>query len=265
MRRARLLLTNDDGIDAEGIQSLCAVLAESYEVLVVAPMYEKSGAGCSLSLADEMEVRVRRDDDGRVWGYAVDGTPAECVKFAVNALKDFRPDLVVSGINRGMNVGNSVFYSGTVAGAIEATMYGHRAVACSLNCWGDPEVYFTDAARVVARLLPWFLEQPREPRTFWNLNLPNRRLGEHGRVRFAPHGTGTYEDDIVHYRDEGDAQFYRNVGRDHVVGTDGDLCDGRIVEGGDIALSLLRTDLTVRLPEAPSLEERWNRLLNGDA
>lgn len=242
--KPKILLTNDDGIDAQGINALHEELRPLYDVLVVAPMFEKSGAGCSLSLSNEMEVDARRGGDGKIWGYSVDGTPADCVKFALTALDDYRPDLVVSGVNRGSNLGNSVFYSGTVAAAIEATFYGVRAVACSLAWRGQEVMYFEDAAKLVAGMVPWFLKQPVQPRTLWNLNLPNRRFKDLSAVRLTSHGTCFFEDEFQLYRREGERLFYRNVGTKMVACEIKDDSDDKAVTGGEVSLSLLRLDLS---------------------
>lgn len=257
--RPRILLCNDDGIDAPGIQALRRAVALHYDLLVVAPMHEKSGAGCSLSLSSEMEVHVRKDGEGSVWGYAVDGTPADCVKFALTALDEPRPDFVLSGINRGVNLGNSVFYSGTVAGAIEATLYGLPAMACSLGCFGHPEAFYDDAAQVAAALLPWLLTLERRPRTLWNLNIPNRRYRALKNLRLTSHGTSFFQDDFEMYRQEGDSLFYRNIGS-HMVACDAtENADDHAVAEGDVSLSLLRTDLTTEIagPVARGALDAW--------
>lgn len=245
--KPRILLANDDGIDAPGIRALHAELRAHFDVLVVAPMRERSGAGCSLSLSNEMEVQTR-SDAGKIWGYAVDGTPADCVKFAITALDGYRPDFVLSGINRGSNVGNSVFYSGTVAATIEATFFGLPAMAVSLACWGQPEAFYADSAKVVHKLLPWLLAQRHEPRTLWNLNLPNKRLSEFGKLRLTSHGTSFFVDDFKLYREEGDVRYYRNVGEKLVKGDSGPTSDDVLFGGEEISLSLLRTDLTMVIP-----------------
>ncbi len=264
MKKKRILITNDDGIDAPGIQALHEVIRHEYDVLVVAPMYEKSGAGCSLSLANEMEVQRRSNSNG-VWGYAVNGTPADCVKFAITTVEDFEPDFVLSGINRGMNAGNSVFYSGTVAGAIEATLFHYPAMACSLMMdfrTNEPGL-FDEAARVVRGLLPWLLEQEHERRTLWNLNMPNLPAEKMGPVRFTTHGTSFFVDDFARYREDGDTIIYKNVGTKLVECAIHNDSDDRAVTNGEVSLSLLRTNLTVDLPHAAikSLEEEWNRAL----
>jgi 5'-nucleotidase len=258
-RKPHLLLSNDDGIDAPGIRTLWARLHGRYRVSVVAPARERSGAGCSLSLSNEMRVDERHDGDFR--GFAVDGTPADCVKFALTALKIDRPDLVLSGINRGVNLGNSVFYSGTVAAAIEATLYGLPAMACSLGCWGHPEAYYDDAAEVVELLVPWLLRQPPRPRTLWNLNVPNLRFADIRGLRLTAHGTSFFEDDFELYRTDGDTRYYRNVGHHMEACRATQDADDHAWTRGEVSLTLLRTDLTVPVDQEcrDELASLWAR------
>ncbi|MCC6547743.1 5'/3'-nucleotidase SurE [Candidatus Sumerlaeota bacterium] len=260
----RILITNDDGIDAPGLQALHAAIKDDWDVLVVAPLSERSGAGCSLSLSNEMKVEERRIG-GRLFGRAVDGTPADCVKFALTAMNGYRPDFILSGINRGMNAGNSVFYSGTVAGAIEGTLFGIPAMACSLACWHYPEAFYDDAAQVVARILPWLVAQAPEPRTLWNMNIPNRRINEIRHIRLTTHGTSFFVDDFELKREDDEARYYRNVGSRLVACDKHPDSDDRSIQLGEVSLSLLKTNLTVDLPEAAanSLEATWNALLKG--
>ncbi|MEQ8821709.1 MAG: 5'/3'-nucleotidase SurE [Sumerlaeia bacterium] len=265
---AKILLVNDDGIDAPGLQALRQALEGCCDLLVVAPMSERSGAGCSLSLNLAMPVQKRYRPDGSIWGWSVDGTPADCVKFAMTALGDYRPDLVLSGINRGRNVGNSVFYSGTVAGATEATFFGLRALASSLSVSAEKsEKHFDAAARMVVRLIPWLLEQDWPPRHFWNLNVPNRALDEIKGLRFTHQGTSFFVDDFVLEREEGDLLYYKNVGKHLEKSTEPADSDDIILDAGAASLSLLNLDMTVAVPDAArrALEENWNRIVFGAA
>ncbi|MEO8376165.1 MAG: 5'/3'-nucleotidase SurE [Candidatus Sumerlaeota bacterium] len=261
----KILVTNDDGIDAPGLQALHAALKNDWDVLVAAPLSERSGAGCSLSLSNEMRV-VERHADGKLFGYAVDGTPADCVKFAMTAIGNYAPDFILSGINRGMNAGNSVFYSGTVAGAIEGTLFGIPAMACSLACWHYPIAFYDDAAEVVARILPWLVAQEPQPRTLWNMNIPNRRFSEIERIRLTTHGTSFFVDDFELKKQDELARYYRNVGQRLVACDKHPDSDDRSIQLGEVSLSLLKTNLTVDVPEAAArgLENTWNALLHSE-
>ena len=168
----RILLTNDDGIGAPGIQALWKSLAEIGDVTVVAPVSERS----AMSQAITVHHPIRVDeycvfDHPRVCGWRVDGTPTDCVKIAVEALLDTPPDIVVSGINHGPNLGTDVLYSGTVSAAIEGAMYGLPAVAISLNCWKSHD--FSVAAAFARKIVTAVLENRSLPKhTLLNVNVP---------------------------------------------------------------------------------------------
>ncbi|MDH3852266.1 MAG: 5'/3'-nucleotidase SurE, partial [Deltaproteobacteria bacterium] len=146
----RILLTNDDGIYAKGIEVLHEQLSKDHDVVVVAPETEQSAVGHAITLTDPLRVKsISRN--GAFFGYAVKGTPADCVKLAINELMKPPPDLVVSGINLGANVGINVIYSGTVSAATEGTILGIPAIAVSINTFRDPD--FRPAARFALLLV----------------------------------------------------------------------------------------------------------------
>jgi len=196
----KILLTNDDGIYAEGICALYRCLSLDHEVVVVAPEAERSAVGHAITLSEPLRVRVvRRGRD--FWGYAVNGTPADCVKLALYELVG-PVDLVVSGINRGANVGINVLYSGTVSAATEAAILGLPALAVSLAAYRNESYCF--AAYFVATILEDIFNWPL-PRPFClNINIPNlpahrikgvkftrqgvRKLRERFEKRVDPHG-----------------------------------------------------------------------------
>ena len=140
----RILIANDDGLEAKGIQTLALCLAEKYQTLVVAPDRDRSGASNSLTLTRPLHPRLIRDGQ-----YSVDGTPTDCVHLALSGVIDGHFDLVISGINHGLNLGDDVIYSGTVAAAMEARHIGLPALAISLA--GNQ--HFETAATVVLQLL----------------------------------------------------------------------------------------------------------------
>lgn len=264
LKSVKVLLVNDDGIDAPGLQALRGEIKDVCDLLVVAPMSERSGAGCSLSLNAEMAVE-KREENGRIWGYAVDGTPTDCVKFALTALNGYRPDLVLSGINRGRNVGNSIWYSGTAAGAVESTFFGLRAMAVSLAVFRNPERRFDTAATLTRQLIPWLIQQSWQPRTFWNLNVPNLPLDDVSNIRLAEQGTSFFVDEFALDREEGNMAYYKNVGERLQRSPEPENSDDLLIDEGCASLSLLNIDLTVRMPEAASeaLEREWNQFVFG--
>jgi 5'-nucleotidase len=165
----RILVTNDDGYFSEGIHALAAALRPVGEVTVVAPHSETSAVGHALTL--RRPLRLEKISE-RV--YSVDGTPTDCVNIAIDEVLEGRPDLVVSGINKGLNIGDDITYSGTVAGALEGALLGYQAIAISLeftrSAWD-----FAPAAAAAAALAALLLDRPLPYRTFLNVNVPQGR------------------------------------------------------------------------------------------
>ncbi len=165
----RILLTNDDGIFAEGLCALYDALCSEHEVFVVAPEAERSAVGHAITIADPL--RVKRVKRGRkFFGYAVNGTPADCVKIAIHELIGPQIDVVFSGINRGANVGINVLYSGTVSAATEGVILGYPGIAVSLNAYHDPDYCF--AAYFASCLLDNFQEIFAADIFCLNVNVP---------------------------------------------------------------------------------------------
>jgi 5'-nucleotidase len=164
-----ILLTNDDGIYAEGILALRDALVEVGDVTVVAPDTERSAVGHAITISDPLRVKdaYRRM---KYFGHAVSGTPADCVKIAVRSILKQKPDLVVSGINLGPNTGFSVLYSGTVSGATEGSILGIPSMAISLGTFVDPN--FTYAASFAARIAKLIHEKGLPAGTLLNINIP---------------------------------------------------------------------------------------------
>ena len=174
-----ILITNDDGIHAEGIQMLCQALFPPpkglrYELLVVAPNHEQSAVGHAITMHRPLRAeKVRFLHNPGLEGWSVNGTPSDCVKLAVEAILSEKPRLVISGINNGSNLGTDVLYSGTVSAAVEGIILGVPAVAVSLSNGDD----FSYAADFVRRLLPHVLHTEFPSGTLFNINVPgNRRV-----------------------------------------------------------------------------------------
>ncbi|RUM87616.1 MAG: 5'/3'-nucleotidase SurE [Thermodesulfatator sp.] len=197
----KILLTNDDGIYAEGLCALYRALSPEHEVVIVAPEAERSAVGHAITLSDPLRVRVIRQ--GReFWGYAVKGTPTDCVKLAFYELVG-PVDLVVSGINRGANVGINVLYSGTVSAATEAAILGMPALAVSLAAYTQEDYCF--AAYFTSTLVE---NLPLSTPFCLNVNIPHlpahlikgvkitrqgtRKLQERFEKRLDPHGNVYY-------------------------------------------------------------------------
>jgi 5'-nucleotidase len=180
----RILLTNDDGIYAEGIYAAYKELKKIADVTVVAPDMEQSSVGHGITLFYPLFAK-KVSPENHFNGHAISGKPADCVKFAVAVLlKGKKPDLVISGINFGGNDGCSVFYSGTVAGAREGALMGINSFAVSLDCFDKPN--FAEAAKFTAKLARWVHRNGLPKGTFLNVNVPPVKPKG---VRFTRQGT----------------------------------------------------------------------------
>lgn len=179
----RILVTNDDGIYAPGLAALAEAVSVFGETRIVAPLAEQSGVSHSITYLTPLLARVI-EKDGRVFGHAVAGSPADCVKLAVLELCSERPDLVVSGINSGSNSGIDVLYSGTVAAAIEGAFFGIPAIAVSLTTDAAPD--YPKATRLARALIGQILDRKPRPGSLWNVNLPDSRPGWPVGVRTVP-------------------------------------------------------------------------------
>jgi 5'-nucleotidase len=165
----RILLTNDDGIYARGLSALYEALSKENDCLIVAPEIEQSAVGHAITLFRPLMVR-KAAKSGNFLGYAVYGTPADCVKIGIKELAGQRPDLVISGINRGANCGNNVIYSGTVSAATEAAMMGVSSMAVSLDTHQESDFNF--AARFAGRMVRWFEKGKLLQGCALNVNIP---------------------------------------------------------------------------------------------
>jgi 5'-nucleotidase len=168
----RILLTNDDGIFAEGLQVLAREIRKIAEIYVMAPDHEQSATGHAITMHRPLRAeRVKFLNSPDLPAWAVNGTPADCVKLAVESILPERPELVISGINRGANLGTDVLYSGTVSAAIEAVILGIPAIAVSLAEYYEPR--FEYAAEFVAGLAKVMVKRQVPSDTLLNVNVPN--------------------------------------------------------------------------------------------
>lgn len=165
----RFLLTNDDGIYAKGLSALYCELSCEADCLIVAPEIEQSAVGHAITISRPLTVR-RAMKNGDFLGYAVYGTPADCVKIGIKELSDKPVDLVVSGINRGSNAGINVLYSGTVSAATEAVIMGVPAIAVSIDTRKDAD--YTFAAQFVRKMVRLLTGNPELRNTAINVNIP---------------------------------------------------------------------------------------------
>ncbi len=230
----RILVTNDDGYFSTGIEALAAALAPLGEVTIVAPQNEASAVGHALTLR-----RPLRLDQIRERVYCVDGTPTDCVNVGIDEVLDGPPDLVVSGINRGLNVGDDVTYSGTVAGALEGALLGYPAIAVSLQ-FTKGEWHFGHAAATAAALAGAILEKPLPPRTFLNVNVP---LGAPKGLRVTVQAKRNHVTKIDRRLDpRGRAYFWIEEAQDDWEPDD--RSDRQAIMDGYVSVTPLQPDLT---------------------
>ncbi|HEU0168717.1 MAG TPA: 5'/3'-nucleotidase SurE [Chloroflexota bacterium] len=164
-----ILVTNDDGVFADGLYVLFQEMQQLGDVIAIAPATEQSAVGHAITLMTPLRINeVNRH--GKPFGYAVNGTPADCVKLAVHAIMDQRPDVIVSGVNLGANIGTSVIYSGTVSAATEGTILGIPSIAVSLATFANPD--FRPAAMFARKLAECVLEKGLPAGTLLNVNVP---------------------------------------------------------------------------------------------
>jgi 5'-nucleotidase len=244
----RILVTNDDGVRSEGIRALADALKPLGEVLVVAPLQEASAIGHALTLRRPLRVESVAPDV-----HGVDGTPTDCVNIAVAVLlKGELPDLVVSGINMGWNLGDDVTYSGTVAGALEGALLGIPAIAVSLQRTSDYVFDFEPSAQAAAVLAALIMKHPLPERTFLNVNVPR---GAPRGFRRTVQGRRNHVTKITERLDpRGKAYYWIEEGLDEWARHD--RSDYHAVKDGFISVTPLHPDLTAhdaleRLAELP--------------
>jgi 5'-nucleotidase len=239
----RILLTNDDGIHAPGLAALREALGGLGEVTVVAPAFEQSGVGLSITYLHPLMVSEEVRDGSR-FGWAVHGSPADCVKLGVLEFCPERPDLVVSGINSGSNVGINVLYSGTVAGAIEGAFFGVTSVAVSLATSTPPD--YPQAAGMAVRLIRQLLDQGAPEGSLWNMNFPESTPAGPRGVKVVPMGVRRYQDTIEKRHDPRGRPYYWSgidpVGN-HVIAPETDIHE---IQAGYVTITPLHFDLTER-------------------
>jgi len=232
----RILVTNDDGVASPALGQLRRVLSAFGRVVIIAPDRNQSASSQSLTLHRPLRIHELAEDT-----YSVDGTPTDCVLVAFHGELGEPPDLVVSGINHGPNMGEDVFYSGTVAAAIEGVLQGVPGIAASLATRAPSD--FRAPADVVGRLLRQVLERGTAPRLLLNINVPLRPDGELAGVRLTRLGTRLYADTLVRKVDPRGKDYFWIGGEDPVWQPD-EGTDFHAVDEGFVSVTPLKLELT---------------------
>jgi 5'-nucleotidase len=243
----RILLTNDDGIYAKGIEVLHRTLEADHEVIVVAPETERSAVGHAITFLDPLRTKsVYRN--GAFFGYAIDGYPADCVKLAIAELIEPAPEIVVSGINVGANVGVNVIYSGTVSAATEAAVLGIPSIAVSIDAFEDPE--FDTAARFIRGMLHLVERHGLPAGVSLNVNVPNVPPEEVRGVRVTRQGNLKFLERYDRRIDPRNHEYYW-LCSSHPIPEKDPEADFQAVAEGYISITPIQYDLTCyRMMEA---------------
>lgn len=236
----KVLLSNDDGIFAPGITHLLKCFKEISDfVYVTAPDRERSATGHSITVHRPLRIRKATQLGDKARGWIVDGTPADCVKLALESLIDEKPDLMIAGINDGPNLGSDVLYSGTVSAAVEGLINGIPSLAVSLATWDDASYEY--AARFVVDLVPLLLQNPLPPGTLLNVNVPP---GEVRGVRFTRLCTLCYTNAIHRRTDPRGREYFWMAGQPESPDTEDEGTDIGAVRQGYVSITPLQIDLT---------------------
>lgn len=232
----RILISNDDGYQSPGIRALYDAMLSVGSATIVAPDRNRSGASNSLTLSHPVVVQQHEPHV-----HSVEGTPTDCVHIALSGLLDHDPDMVVSGINDGPNMGDDVLYSGTVAAAIEGRNLGHPAIAVSMATHAPQ--HYDAAARVVARMVAHLQEVPLPADTILNINVPDLPFDELKGLRATRLGSRHRSHNAIRQQSpRGDTVYWIGAAGD--VADSGTGTDFRATEEGYVSVTPLQIDLT---------------------
>lgn len=236
----RVLITNDDGIYSRGIFALYEAFSKIAEITIVAPITEQSAVGHAITITLPLRVHeVYRKDN--FFGYGVNGTPADCVKLAFSDILTTKPDIVISGVNRGANLASNLIYSGTVSAATEGAMMGVPSLAVSLA-----SVEYNDyslAAEFAVFFAKKVLSRKFENGTLWNINVPPLNKNEIKGWRYAVQGKTKYLDTFEKRVDPRGNTYYWLTGERIIVQTS-EESDDYLLEKGYITVTPIKYDLT---------------------
>jgi 5'-nucleotidase len=238
----RILLTNDDGIYSPGIYALYKKLKSLGTCTVVAPDAERSAQGHAITLSVPLRVNEARHE-GKFFGYSVSGTPADCVKIGLmSIMKKGRPDLIVSGVNRGPNLGINVLYSGTVSGATEGAILGVPSFAVSLASfkWHN----FEAALEFSYKLAKMILKKELPPDTLLNVNVPALPRSKIKGVRITRQGRSTFYKESYDRREDPNKRVYYWLSSQRIEVKGDDDIDAVAVRDGYISVTPLHYDMT---------------------
>ena len=235
----RVLLSNDDGIQSPGLHALVKALRGWAEIWVVAPDREQSAVGHAITLSDPIRL-FPWEIEGADHTWAISGFPADCVKLALTELMPERPDLVISGVNRGENTGISVIYSGTVSAATEGTINDIPSLAVSLASFTSKR--FDDAAKIARQIAELMLMRKLPPDTFLNVNVPDLPMNDLRGVKVVRQGRARFQETFLKRSDpRGRTYFWMDGDKVPLEETE---TDGALLHEGYVTVTPIRLDFT---------------------
>lgn len=242
MDKKLILLTNDDGIEAKGIHALYKTFVEdeSFEIKIIAPEFERSAVGHAITVFDPIWVK-KEYRDGEFYGFGVNGTPADCVKL-YHELLGVKPDLLVSGINRGANVGENIIYSGTVSAATEGISNGIPSIAISIDSYTEPDYDFSARfAKYIAHMI--FDDSYLPEKTLLNINIPDLPEEKIKGVRITTQSDAKFKEYFLKRSDPRGRDYYWMDGEFLEISKcdDGDYC---AIKNGYISITPIQYDMT---------------------
>ena len=236
----RVLLTNDDGINADGLYALYLRLSKKFDVTVCAPEAEQSAVGHAITLSRPLRVKEIIKNK-KFFGYAINGTPADCVKIAVRCILKQKPDMIISGINHGPNLGSDIMYSGTVSAATEGTILGIPSMAISLATYENHD--FSFAAEFASSLAKKIKKNGVESGVLLNVNIPGIAKSKIKGIRITRQGKSMYKEEFVTRLDPRGRKYYWLTGKVQWFKKSDDT-DIRAIEDKYVSITPLQFDLT---------------------
>ena len=242
MKKYKVLLVNDDGYHSDGILTMREVLLENgFDVTTVTP--DRNMSGSSHSLTFTRPLKIVKLDKYQNFYYIVDGTPADCVHLGYHVvLKGEKPDILISGINTGPNLGNDIFYSGTVGAAREGTLLGIPSIAISPSSAKNPD--FRTIAELSMNIVQYVISNGLPEKTFLNITVPNIEKEKIKGFRFTRQGRGAYKEEIKKYISPSKEEYWWIGGEESLEEECDPDSDYTAVKEGYISITPLRLDLT---------------------
>lgn len=235
MSRYKVLLTNDDGYQSDGIlQIRKALIDANFDVVTISPDRNMSGTSHSLTFTRPLKI-VKKEEN---FYYIVDGTPADCVHLGVNVILKEKPDLLVSGINTGPNIGNDIFYSGTVGAAREGTLFGIPSIAFSVASSKNPD--FENASKIALKIIKKVIKKGLPKGTLLNVNIPNNPKG----YLLTKQGRGAYKEEIVKYLSPSKEEYWWIGGEEALFEECESGTDYTAIKNGFVSITPIKLDLT---------------------